>query len=297
MAPLKRRRRAFARACALVVALWAANELAFAAPAPAPPAVPKRIASLNLSGDELLIELVPPERLVTVTSFADDPEMSNVVGRMPSTAQRVTRAKMETLVALRPDLVVVSEFTEADFLHLLSTSGLAYHRLVIRSLDDVAPSILALGQAVGETEKARKLADGFTASLAALATRLDGVRRPRVLYWSDPYTAGRDTVVDDVLERSGAANVARELGLRGFAPVPAERAFASNPEYIVIRLGGRTREALLAHPVLSRLDAVKKGRIVEVPAALLSTLTHHNVETCTFLARALHPERFAETKK
>jgi iron complex transport system substrate-binding protein len=112
----------------------------------------------------------------------------------------------------------------------------------------------------------------------------------------EPYTAGRDTVMSDILERAGAANLALDLGLAGFAPVPVERMFGADPDWLVIRDGGGARAALQAHPVLSRLRAVRSGRIVEVPGRLLSTLSHHTAETAVFIARALHPERFAEGK-
>src|SRR5262249_41883852 len=34
---------------------------------------PARVASLNLTSDEILVDLLPPERLVAVTRWADDP--------------------------------------------------------------------------------------------------------------------------------------------------------------------------------------------------------------------------------
>jgi iron complex transport system substrate-binding protein len=261
-------------------------------PTAAAEAPPARIASLNLSADEILVELVTPDRLVTVTTFADDPEMSNIVGRVPPGVVRVTRAKMERLVELRPDLVVVSEFTEADFLHLLTTSKMRYHRVEVPSLDSVPAAILALGKAVGAEAAAAKAARDHQRVLTDLDRALDGVKRPRVLYWMEPYTAGRNTVMSDILTRGGATNLALELGIVGFAPLPAERGFAANPDWIVLRKEGTARAALLAHPVLSRLPAVREGRIVEVPGRLLSTLSHHTAEAARLIARALHPDRF-----
>ena len=280
------------RRLALVAILFlaAAAPLA-AAEKPRPPA---RIASLNLAADEILIELIDPHRLVTVTSFADDPASSNIVGRVPPKVARVTRAKMERLVELAPDLVVVSEYSEADFLHLLTTSKMAYHRVVVRSLDDVSPAIRALGEAVGAEDKAAELAARFEASLAILSRRLEGARRPRVLHWNEPYTAGRGTVLSDIIERAGAINVAAELGVTGFAPLPAERAFASDPDFVLITREGKARAGLLAHPMLSRLAAVRKGRIIEMPGPLHATLTHHTAAACELLARAFHPKRFRD---
>src|SRR5262249_15580804 len=90
---------------------------------------PQRVASLNLASDEALVDILPPERLVGVTRWADDPETSMVAGRIPASVYRFPKADMERLVALRPDLVIVSEFHDADFLGLFQKSGLRYHRM------------------------------------------------------------------------------------------------------------------------------------------------------------------------
>jgi iron complex transport system substrate-binding protein len=93
-----------------------AAALLLAGAAAASAAAPQRIASLNLASDEVLAEIVPVQRLVAVTTAADNPEMSNVVGRFPSSITRFSKANLERLIALAPDLVVVSEYTDADFM-------------------------------------------------------------------------------------------------------------------------------------------------------------------------------------
>src|SRR5689334_15833996 len=75
-------------------------------PSPAAKAAPQRIASLNLTADEVLVEILPVERLVAVTAASDDVGTSNVVGRVPPTVARFRKADLERLVALSPDLVV-----------------------------------------------------------------------------------------------------------------------------------------------------------------------------------------------
>ena len=47
------------------------------------PRAPRRIVSTYLAADEILAELVPPERIAGVSIFADDPVISNVAGVYP----------------------------------------------------------------------------------------------------------------------------------------------------------------------------------------------------------------------
>jgi iron complex transport system substrate-binding protein len=256
---------------------------------------PRRVASLNLTADELLVEMLPPGRLVAVTRWADDADMSNVAGRVPASAVRLPRADLERLVALQPDLVVVSEYTDADFLHLLGKSGLRHHRLAgLETLPGIRAAILDLGEAVGTREAAARLVARFDALLTELARRLRGAKRPRVLYWADPHTAGAGTAIGSLLEAAGGTNVAAELGLRGIVPLAGEKAFAADPDLFLVTLGSGAEAALRRHPLLSRTRAVREGRVVEIPNRLLVTLSDRAADAAWWLASRLHPARVPE---
>ena len=254
--------------------------------------VPRRIASMNLTADEILVEIVPVERLVAATAAADDAGTSNIVGRVPPGVARFRRAEMERLLALSPDLVVVSEYTDADFLRLIERSGMRVHRMSgLDSLAGIRAAILDLGRAVGGEEAARGLVARYDRRLAELARRLAGAPRPRLLYWAGGMTAGAGTAIGALIEGGGATSVGREMGLEGIAPIGAERAFVADPDAVLVGEGWKSAEALRAHPLFSQMRAVKTGRIVAMPTELLVTLSHHAAEACWYLAWALHPDR------
>jgi iron complex transport system substrate-binding protein len=266
-------------------------------PAPAPQAPPQRIASLNLTADEVLVEIVPIDRLVAVTAAADDVGTSNVVGRVPASVARFRKADLERLVALSPELVVVSEYTDPDFLYLLERSGLRYHRMEgLRGLAGNREAILRLGAAVGAAAGAEKLVARYDAVLADLGQRLRDVARPRVLYWASGMTAGGDTAIGSLIESAGARNVGAEIGVVGIGPVGAERAFVADPDVVLIGVWPGARASLVQHPLLSRLRAVREGHIVEMPTELLVTLSQHGADASWHLAWALHPGRVPRPK-
>ncbi len=259
---------------------------------------PLRVASLNLTADEVLVDILPPDRLIAVTRWADDPSTSNVAGRVPAGAFRFPKADLERLVALGPDLVVVSEYTDADFLRLLERSGLRYHRMA--GLDTLAgqrQALLDLGRAVGAPEAAARLAAQHEATLRELGRRLEGAPRPRVLYWANPHTAGAGTAIGALIEAAGAENLGRTLGLQGIVPLNSERAFMADPDVILLGRWPGALAALKAEPLLSRLRAVREGRIVQMPDELLVTLSHHSADACWYLAAALHPDRVPSARE
>lgn len=278
------RRRALVACLLLAGVAWA--------PARAEGRGPRRVASINLSADEVLVAILPLERLVSVTQWADAPGTSNVVGRVPPGVHRFVKADMEQLVALRPDLVVVSEYTDADFLKQLERSGLRVHRMLgLSSLAGVRGALLDLGRAVGEAEAAGRLVAEFDAKLAELGRRLAGARKPRVLYWSDNMTAGADTAIGALIEAAGAINVGREMGIAGIAPPGTERAFATHPERVLIGTWPGSKQALASHPLFSQWAAVREERVVALRTELLVALSQFTADAVWELGHLLHPDR------
>ncbi len=254
---------------------------------------PERVASLNLSADEVLSAILPPARLVAVTSWADDPASSNVVGRVPRSAARLPKVDLERLVALSPDLVVVSEYTDADAQRLLEQSGIRVHRMRgLASMGGVREAILALGRAVGAEPGARRLVADYDAKLADVTRRLAGAPKPRVLYWSGGMTAGGDTAIGSLIECGGGINVGRELGVSGISPPGAERAFVADPDIVLVTTWPDAVESVRSHPLLGTLRAVREGRIVAMPNQLLVALSQYTADACRDLATRLHPARF-----
>jgi len=253
---------------------------------------------MNLSADEILAEILPRDRLVGVTRFADERGTSNIVGRVPPSVFRFQKADMERLVALAPDLVVVSEYTDADFLKLVERSRMRWHRMQgLDSIAGVRQAILDLGRVVGAEEAARGLVARYDATLSELTRRLAGAPRPRVLYWSGEMTAGADTAIGALIECAGARNVGREIGVQGVTPPGAERAFLADPDVILVSSWPGMLEAVKDHPLLSQLGAVRQGRIVVLPNERLIALSQYTADACWDLASLLHPDRVPRKKK
>ncbi len=109
-----------------------------------------------------------------------------------------------------------------------------------------------------------------------------------------PFTAGSETTFQDICDHAGALNVAAEAGLKGHVPTPNERILTWNVEVLVapgepgLDLNAKLREMA----PYKFMPALKQGRVVSLPGALMATTSQYRIEAYEWLARALHPERF-----
>ena len=243
----------------------------------------------------MLSALVPRGRVIAVTRYADDPGVSNVVGFYPASAYRIVQNTLERMLALRPDLVCVAEFSSADFLAQIQDTGLPTHRYATPGgYADIRAGLLALGERVGEPARARTLVATLDQRLEQLAQRLtSATRRPRVLYWTAGRAAGSGTTLGEMIERAGARNAAAEAKVAGFTEISAERVYAIDPDVLLRSTwdGDHPADHGLP-PELGSLRAVREHAVVELPSRVLSTVSQYFVDGVEALARALHPECF-----
>ena len=254
---------------------------------------PQRVVSQAVGTDELLLALADPDQVAALSNLGHDARFNPAAGAArPFRTLRDSDA--ESVLAFHPDLVLAASFTRPETLTLLRRAGI---RLVVLdrfdSLEDVYASLRLLGRELGQEARAEALVGQCRSRVAALAERLRGVRPVRVLSAGlYPFTSGSGTTFQDLCEHAGALNVAAEAGLKGHAPTPSEKLLVWNPEVLVAAGEGDLRAQLAEIPHYRALPAFKAGRVVVLPGAMMSSVSHHRIAAYEALAKALHPERF-----
>lgn len=265
------------------------------------PATPRRIVSTNLPTDEVLLALLPPERILAVSHFADDARISNVTDAARHVPHRV-RGTAEPILALAPDLVFAFPYGQADVQTLLRRAQVPLaHVPGADDLQGVRANIRRIGAVVGAPERAEALVTRMDRALDEVRQRTAGAPRPRVLLWyTGGTTSGPGTLIDEVLRVAGGRNAAAEAGIQGVASLPLERALALDPDVLFVldfRADARARDLgdrpeLVEHPVWRSLDAVHLGRVHILPSHHAYASSHHVAGAAEDMARRLHPERF-----
>ena len=156
-------------------------------------------------------------------------------------------------MALRPDLVLTGAGNRGETGALLARLGFRVVDLPLaRDLAGVRRQIRVVAAAVGEVARGEALIAGMDRRIAAVRPGPDGPRPVAALYEAGGGTAGAGSLVDELLTLAGFDNLARRLGLVGFAFLGLEELVLARPDVLVgvgAEAPSRAHE-ILDHPAL-----------------------------------------------
>lgn len=262
------------------------REIVLAAP-------PQRIVSLVPSATEMIFALGGDDRLVGRTDFCDYP----AAARAKTSVGGMINPSLETLVALKPDLVIVTSSgnREETFTQLTRLRIPVYQVGAerIAEVKDVARRLAAL---TGREAAVAPLLDTIDRRIAAVREAVRPFGRPRVLYvlWPDPLIVpGRRALVTDLIDIAGGDNLTA-ADADDYPRYSLEAAVAKSPEVIVLANHGSTSGpiALDRWKRLTSLPAIKTGRVHSVDGNLMHRYGPRVLDGLDQLARAIHPEAF-----
>ena len=228
----------------------------------------RRIVSLNPVADHILLQLVPPERLVGITAHTgqDHPD----AWRFGSRPQVGTSRDIEQVLNLRPDLVIASQFSQEAYMARLREAGVAVFDLGdTRDAGTTAENIEVLGGLLLREAQAARLLAAYRRELDALS-RAAAIRSPGAgIYLTHVggawFGGTRGSSYGDLLRLAGIEDLAAAGGYRDWPQFSREQILMLAPPLVVTRPGGR--DALCGDAVLSQIPACRsEGRVVEMSA-------------------------------
>ena len=192
----------------------------------------QRVISMAPHVTELLFAAGAGSRIVGAMNYSDYPAAARNIPLIGSNSQ----IDIERVIVMKPDLLIVWQSgNTARQIAQLQGLGIPVFHSEPRRLDEVATSLLRLGQLLGTEPVARAAANAYTAKLAALRARY--AQRPPVTVfyqaWDSPlYTLNGEQIASDAIRACGGRNIFAEL--KTVAPqVGVEAVVQKDPEAIV----------------------------------------------------------------
>lgn len=255
-------------------------------------ALPQRIVSQTLATDELLLALVAPERIAAVSVLAKDPQYSNIATR--ADLPPILNSDPEQVLNVHPDLVLVANYSRAETVALLRASGAPVFKFAaFQQLTDIIHNIKLLGQLTGTEIKAAALIAEMQRRLMKIAEQVPKLSPPpRILSFSQGYTAGKATLFDDLLQRLGAVNVAAEQGIHGNVFLNEELLPVWQPSIILVLSNAKQndvlRQELLAKPAIALTLAAQQQQIKFIPKHTVLAVSHYIINGLVDLAEVIY---------
>lgn len=248
--------------------------------------LPQRIVSIGLCSDQLLLMMVEPERIASVTYSAaekDSSFMAAAVGNIP-----LNRAGIEEVIAFKPDLIVGSTYASRDTAHFLEELGYNVQLSTPpRTVEEVRQLIRDFGEWTGAQDKAQALVATMDARLQKIhQDNDDRPQRTIMVYSPNGYTIGSDTLENEIFGEAGYRNLSAEMGVQGFQTISMEQLVAAQPDFIQIDNYIYNQNSLASsyinHPVLK--EVVPMARRLYMPTTLRDCAGPMVVDAIEYLA-------------
>ncbi len=226
--------------------------------------------SLSMCTDDLLLDLLPPERIASVTYYARQPGISYVWPQAAKVA--INWGTVEEVLAAKPDLVLAGTYTTP-------AARLLLQKLQMPLLE-VAPAvdfdqIRTLTRKVAHALKRDAVGEALIAKMDATLLELDATKPAqiiRVAAWGEGGSVpGKGTLFDAILSAAGGTNIAASGTGGPYLSFGMEQLIIARPD--VIAYASNTTDTpglntdLAQHPLILKLYA---GRRVTYPSALYS---------------------------
>ncbi|HMM23168.1 MAG TPA: ABC transporter substrate-binding protein [Selenomonadales bacterium] len=268
------------------------------------PQKPQRIVSLSIGTDEILLALVPAERIAALTYWVDDGGISNVTEEAKGVPGRV-KASAETILGLQPDLVIIPDWQPAELVQILRDAGLAvYVYNGATTVEQIKQAIAGIARVVGEEAAGARVAAQMDSELAVIGETVRqipaGERQVAVRFTLMGGSGGRGSTFDDICRYAGVENGAAMVGLDGDGSLSKEQIIAINPDLLIMPtwdFSGQTdmqqfKKAVQEDPALQPVKAVRQQRLIFISDRYLYCSSQYIVQGVRALAEAAYPKYF-----
>lgn len=252
---------------------------------PGPTRHPMRVMSINQCTDQIVLALLPPSRIASVSFLARDPHGSLMADAARHVADNHGTA--EEVMRQHPDLVIAGRSTTPAVRAFLKRLGWPLLEVdEADSFDAIRTITRQIADAVDARARGEALIADMDRKLADLA--LDRGPAIRVAAWDGGgFSAGKGSLYDLILQTAGAVNVANLPPASGYGRPDVEVLLATAPQLLLQGgyEGGSLRENVARHPLVRRYWG--PSRTLVVPSGYYACGTPMVADAALLLRRQL----------
>lgn len=270
---------------------------------------PKAIYASTLGLNEILVDLVPPERILAVPESALDGKSSLIADKAAKVAARVPdKVSAETIVSMRPDLIILQSADDRSRALALKQTGIPVCELRTPvTYEEIKNHIEKMAEATGETKRGEELIQSMDAKINDVHRRVADIpenERKIVMAHSVRGVFGSaDGIFHHICEMAGVRNGAAMAGLKKGEHLSNESIVVINPDYFIFPdisfvstggdLGAYTK-SVLDNPAFHNVTAVKDHQFITMKDRYRYATSQYIADAVYDLASQIYPERFKD---
>ena len=267
---------------------------------------PKRILTFAMYTDQIVLGLVTSEHLVGINTLLDDPVLSNIIPIAKKISKKIGNPGAEEVLSMKPDLVIVSDWTQAEKIQAMRDLGLKV--VSVKSPQTISEAKEAVNQvaaAIGEPEKGRRLIELMDQKLAEIREKTKKIkpeeRKNIVLLSLMTAYGGTGCAYDDACREAGVINGIAAAGLKTGQSLTKEMLIKINPDIMLMPVynarGNFDTKAFidsyLKDPSLQTVKAIKEGQLIYPREQFIYNCSQDIVYCVQEIARCAYGKDFA----
>ena len=256
------------------------------------------IVSLTLSGDEMLLGLVPENRIAGLSGkINEDKEISNIVDKAKKFPK--VEGNEEVLMSLEPDLIIVADWLSKRITDIGAITGAkVYFYKTPNSYEEQKKLIRDLANLVEEKENGEKLIKNMDNRLKVLQNKIaknyKGAKPKILMYTSFGTTSGKNTTFNDMVKLINGVNVVAEAGIDGFKDISKEKIIELNPDIIIVPIAkkydniNKISKLFFEDPSFKNVKAIKNKKVYFIQYKDITPTSQYMINSIEELAKVVY---------
>ena len=236
---------------------------------------PKRILTFAMYTDQIVLGLVTSNHLVGINTLLDDPVLSNIIPIAKKISKKIGNPGAEEVLSMKPDLVIVSDWTQAEKIQSMRDLGLKVVSVKSpETIQDAKEAVSQVAAAIGEPEKGKQLIGMMDKKLEEIREKTSKIkseqRKNIVLLSLMTAYGGAGCAYDDACREANVINGIAAAGLKTGQQLTKEMLIKINPDIMLMPVyndrGNYDTQAFidsyLKDPSLQTVKAIKNKRLI-----------------------------------
>ena len=269
------------------------------------PSKPKRILTFAMYTDQIVLGLVTSDHLVGINTLLDDPVLSNIIPIAKKITKKIGNPSAEEVLSMKPDLVIVSDWTQAEKIQSMRDLGLKVVSVKSpETIQDAKDAVLQVAAAIGEPEKGKQLIGMMDKKLAEIREKTGKIRPEQrkniVLLSLMTAYGGSGCAYDDACREANVINGIAAAGLKNGQQLTKEMLIKINPDIMLLPVytgqGSYDTQAFidsyLKDPSLQTVKAIKEKQLIYPREQFIYNCSQDIVYCVQEIARVAYGEEF-----